>query len=103
MNVIERLRTLTQERHWSQYRLAKKADLPQSTIANIFCRGTTPSIYTLEILCRVFGISLSEFFKEEAADNDTGEGQELDRYWKILNRQQRQIVLELLKHMNDSM
>lgn len=103
MDVIKRLKTLTQDRHWSQYRLAKEADLPQTTIANIFSRGTIPSVFTLDRLCRAFDISLSEFFAEEAADNDDPEERELNRNWRTLSPRQQEIVLELLKHMNDNM
>lgn len=102
MDVIKRLKTLTQDHHWSQYRLAKEAKLPPSTIANIFRRGIIPSVFTLEILCKALDISLSEFFEEETADNNTSEKQKLIRYWNALSPQQRQIVLKLLKHMNDN-
>ncbi len=52
------------ERGWSEYRLAIPSSLSQSTIANIFNRNTTPSVCTLEAICRGFGIALSQFFAE---------------------------------------
>lgn len=59
-----KLRQLTDERGWTEYRLAKECGLSESTIANIFRRNTTPSISTLEAICRGFGITLSQFFAE---------------------------------------
>ena len=59
---MERIQELMQERGWIEYRLVKETKLPASTIANIFHRGTTPTVLTLEAICYAFGISLSEFF-----------------------------------------
>ena len=66
INVPERILKLKNERGWSIYKLAENANLPQSTVANMFPRKTTPSIYTLNRICEAFGITLSEFFDEKA-------------------------------------
>lgn len=102
MDVIAHIDALTKERGWSQYRLAKEANLPQTTIANIFGRGTVPSIATLEMLCNAFQISLSEFFIEEASAETilNAEQKRLLSYWNTLNPKQQQIVTELVQNMN---
>ena len=64
MDTQERLRQLLKERGWSEYRLAKNSGLSESTIANIYRRNTVPSIATLEMICKGFGITLSQFFAE---------------------------------------
>lgn len=64
IDVAQKIKELTKERGWSEYRLVKESDLPASTIANIFHRDTTPSISTLSVLCDTFGITLSQFFSE---------------------------------------
>ena len=46
------LRQLLKERGWTEYKLSKKCGLSESTLANIFRRNTTPSIATLEAICR---------------------------------------------------
>lgn len=104
LNIIAHIESLTKERGWSQYRLAKEANLPQTTIANIFNRGTTPSIATLEMLCKAFNITLSEFFLEEATGDAilTAEQKRLLTYWNTLTLKQQQLITELLKHMNDN-
>ena len=58
MDPNERLRRLLAERGWTEYRLAKKCGLNQSTITNIYRRNTVPSIATLETICKGFGITL---------------------------------------------
>ena len=64
MNVLEKVKKLQDERGWSTYKLAYEAGLTQSTLSNMFARGTCPTVDTLEKICDAFGISLSEFFEE---------------------------------------
>lgn len=104
MDVIAHIETLTKARGWSQYRLAKEANLAQTTIANIFNRGTIPSIATLEMLCKAFHITLSEFFLEETDVETilTVEQRRLLVYWNALTPQQQRIITELLQNMNSN-
>lgn len=99
-NVIERIRELMQIREWTEYRLVKETKLPASTIANIFHRGTTPSIVTLEIICSAFGISLCQFFADGPTYSLTQEQVELLNKWAVLSKDQKKAVLELMSKMN---
>ncbi len=65
MNVNKRIEMLMEERKWTIYRLAKETGLSQSTLAHIFRNDSVPTIATLEIICKSFGISLSQFFAED--------------------------------------
>lgn len=62
----ERIKQLMEEYGWSEYRLAKEANLSQSTIANVFRRNNAPTLPTLEAICHAFGITLAEFFSENS-------------------------------------
>ena len=62
MNVVERIQELTQERGWTEYRLAKESHLSASTIANIFHRGTTPSISNFWKSFAILSVYLSANF-----------------------------------------
>lgn len=99
MDVLEKLRTLLNERGWSEYRLAQKAGLNESTISNIYRRNTVPTIATLKAVCDAFGITLSQFF----ADNDsnmvevTPELKELLDAWGPLTPEQRAVILQVAK------
>lgn len=64
MNVLEKVKKLQDDRGWSTYKLAYESGLTQSTLSNMFARGTCPTVDTLEKICEAFGISLSEFFEE---------------------------------------
>ncbi len=100
MNVNLRIKQLMKERQWTEYRLQKKADLPASTISNIFYRGSIPTIDTLESICAAFGISLSQFFAEDNFVGLTEEQQSLLEKWALLSEQQKQALLDLMTKMN---
>lgn len=95
----ERIRQLMDERDWTEYRLAKESNLSQSTIANLFKRNTTPSVTTLEAICSGFGITLAQFFSEGNIVELTDEQKELFDRWVSLTGEQKQILLELVRHM----
>ena len=99
MNIIEKLQSLTKERGWTEYRLVKESGLPASTIANIFHRNTNPSIYTLEVLCNTFGITLSQFFAENKEVALSEEQSNLLEHWARISDEQRTILLSLMETM----
>ena len=97
MNAQKRIKQLMEERGWTDYRLAKEANLSHSTITNLFKRNNAPSLPTLEVICRAFGITLSQFFAEggEAVEM-TDEQRELFTKWSVLTEQQKKILLDFL-------
>lgn len=98
MNILDRINMLLNQRDWTAYRLAQEADIPQSTLSNIFNRPNEPTVATLEIICKGFGITLSEFFAETGdvvALNQ--EQRELLDHWAKLSNEQRKCLLGFLK------
>ncbi len=61
-DIINRINELLKFNGWTIYRLANEAEMPPSSLNNIFNRKTYPSIPTLQKICNGFDISLSEFF-----------------------------------------
>ena len=100
MDVHERLLQIMRERGWTPYRLAVNCGLSESTILNIYKRNTTPSIPTLEIICKAFHITLSQFFSENDMLEISPELKELFDCWVFLTPAQKEAVLQLLKTMN---
>ena len=96
MQVIERIQELMDMRGWSQYRLRQETQLPQSTISNIFKRVSAPNLSTLEIICKAFGISLSQFFAEGELISVSKEQQELLDRWAALTERQKEAFLVLM-------
>ena len=100
MDTHSRLRQLLEERGWTEYRLATKCGLSQSTLANIFKRNTMPSVATLEAVCRGFGITLSQFFAEEEMIELSPALRDLYDSWMPLTVEQKAAVLQVIKAMN---
>ena len=69
INVLERITTMREERHWTEYQLAEKSGLTQSTISSWYRKNMFPTIPSLIKICDAFGITLSQFFLED--DNQT--------------------------------
>lgn len=102
MDTHERLRQLLNERGWSEYKLAKRCGLSESTVANFFRRNTVPSIATLETICSGFGITMSQFFAEGDMVEITPELKELFENWVNLTPEQKKAANQMLKAMNNS-
>lgn len=99
MDVLGRITQLMEQRGWSAYRLCKESGLAQSTIAHIFSNGSEPTISTLEMICNGFGITLGEFFAEGDFVPLTSEQRELLDKWALLNGEQKQLVLSMIRNM----
>ena len=77
MDITKRLVELQQRYGWTDYRIAKEAGLSPNTVSNIYRRGNTPSLVTLESLCKAFGITMAQFFAEDELVELTPELREL--------------------------
>ena len=100
MDVLERLQKLMDARGWSMYRLAKESGLTESTISNIYRRNAIPSIVTLELICKAFGITLSQFFAEGEMVELTPELQEVFENWRTLTPEQKDATLAMMRAFN---
>lgn len=98
MDAQKRIKQLMEERGWTDYRLAKEANLSHSTIANIFNRNNAPTLPTLEAVCKAFGITLAQFFSEGSSAL-TEEQQTLFAKWSTLTDEQKKILLDLMNTM----
>ena len=102
MNVTQKIKQLAEARGWTEYRLVKESGLAASTIANIYHRNTIPSIPTLEVLCKTFGITLSQFFSESDVVALSREQAQLLEHWAAITPIQRDTLLTLLKTMKQT-
>lgn len=67
MNVLDRINQLRSERNWSEYQLAEKSGLTQSTISSWYRKNMLPTIPSLIKICDAFGISLAYFFSDDTS------------------------------------
>lgn len=99
MDCLIRIKELLNERKWTMYQLAQKSSIPQSTLSNLFIRNNAPTVPTLEKICKAFGISMAEFFKQE--NNLCDEEQRLLTEWRRLTDKQKVTLLEFIKTVNN--
>lgn len=97
MDVNGRIMQLLKERNWSEYRLAKRCGLSQSTLSNLFTRNTTPSISTLEAICKGFGITLGQFFTEGEVVELSKEQREFFDEWVTLTADEKELLQVIAK------
>ena len=101
MNVLEKVKRLQEERGWSTYKLAYEAGLTQSTLSNMFARGTCPTVDTLEKICEAFGISLAEFFEgDEGKTHVTKEELELLNKYRALTDKEKDAVKSMINALS---
>lgn len=101
MDVLEKIRKFRIERNWTEYQLAEKSELPQSTISSWYRKNQIPTIPSLEKICRAFGITLAQFFTEDYAEIAalTKKQSELLHEWNKLSEKKQKIIVQLMKEM----
>lgn len=100
-NILAVILRYREERGWTEYQLAERADLPQSTISSWYRRNIVPSVSSLEKVCTAFGITLSQLFAEgeNGAVTLTDSQQRLIAQWARLSKEQQEAVLTLIDKM----
>ena len=97
------LETITKEREargWTEYVLAERAGLPQSTISSWHCKHATPSMASLNKICSALGITLSQLFADgDDAVTLTASEKKLLNVWTRLSEEQQAAVFALIEKM----
>lgn len=100
-NILETITKYRLERGWTEYQLAEHSGLPQSTISSWYRKDIVPSVPSLEKICNAFGITLSQFFAEDDAPVTLTRSQKiLLEKWSKLNKEQQDILFELIDKMH---
>lgn len=100
MDILGRIIQLREERGWSEYQLADKSGIAQSTISSWYRKHLHPSSSSLEKICKGFQIPISQFFAEgEEAVCLTAQQKQLLESWGRLSSEQKKVMLELLENL----
>lgn len=97
MDILQKIEIMRKEKGWSINYLAMESGLTQSTLNNLYTRKNEPKISTLRAICNAFGITLSDFFREDDEDDNEDE---LIRKVKTLSSENKLALLQLLKNIN---
>ena len=99
-DILATITTYREERGWTEYQLAEKSGLPQSTISSWYRKNMVPTIPSLEKICAAFGITLSQLFAEgDAPVSLTDSQKELLERWARLTEEQQAVVFALIDKM----
>ena len=99
-NILAVITTYRESRGWSEYQLAERSGLPQSTISSWYRKNMVPTIPSLEKICDAFGITLSQLFAEEDAPVSlTASQKQLLEKWSRLTEDQQAAVFTLIDKM----
>ena len=99
-DILTTITKYREDRGWTEYQLAERSGLPQSTISSWYRKNMVPTIPSLEKICVAFGITLSQLFAEGDVPVLLTQSQQvlLDR-WARLNEEQQKVVLALIDKM----
>ncbi|MBE5940254.1 MAG: helix-turn-helix transcriptional regulator [Lachnospiraceae bacterium] len=99
MDILERITELREERHWTEYQLAERSGMTQSTISSWYRKDISPSIPSIIKICEAFGITVSQFFAytDENVVTLTEEQLKLIKFAAKLNPEQYDCLLKFLE------
>lgn len=92
MDVVNRIKTLCKEREWTEYKLSKESGIAQSTLSNLMHRGNSPSIVTLQKICKAFNITIAEFFESDGREEDESLKRLMKIYRQMNDRQKEKLL-----------
>lgn len=99
-DILAKIMANREARGWTEYQLAERSGLPQSTISSWYRKNMIPTIPSLEKICQAFGITLSQLFAEGDSPVSLTESQaKLLARWSRLNREQQEVIFHLLDVM----
>ena len=98
MDILERIKKMRLEKGWTEYELAERAELTQSTISSWYRKNLIPSIPSLEHICSAYGITLSQFFIESECFSEklTPEQINVLNRWNRLTKEQQKKLADFL-------
>lgn len=95
MDILERITLHRQARNWTEYALAEKSGVPQSTISSWYSKNMTPSFSSLEKICIAFDMTISTFLSNSSLVELTSEEYDFFKKWTLLTNEQKN-ALEIL-------
>lgn len=99
-DILSTITTYREARSWTEYQLAERSGLPQSTISSWYRKNMVPTVSSLEKICAAFGITLSQLFAEGDAPVSLTESQKkLLEHWAKLSADQQEAIFTLMEKM----
>lgn len=97
VDILNRINEQRMLRNWTEYELAQRSTLPQSTISSWYRKNMLPSLASLEKICNAFDMTMAQFLAEDASLTEiTAEEKNLLKKWELLSPQQKDSFLNLM-------
>lgn len=97
-DVNARIKQLCEERNISYYELAKRSDIPYSTLSTMLHKSNQPSLITLRKICDGLGITLSNFLNVEGESVSLTDAQnECLSLFNLLSVEEQQLAIAYMK------
>ena len=96
--ILDKIVDYRLRRGWTEYMLSVRSALPQSTISCWYCKGTAPTVASLQKICAAFGITMSQLFAEGNEVGSLTDGQmRILNCWDLFSDGQKETFLRLLQ------
>ena len=100
-DILSTITAYREARGWTEYQLAERSGLTQSTISTWYRKNIIPTVPSLEKICSAFGITLSQLFAEgDSMVSLTESQQKLLERWTRLTDDQQAVVFALIDKMS---
>lgn len=98
IDILERITQQRTMRNWTEYQLALRSGLPQSTISSWYRKKMLPSIASLEKICHAFDMTMAQFLSENSSSQReiTPDQKLLLEKWELLEPGQKEAFLALM-------
>ena len=97
IDILDRITSHRISRNWTEYQLAQKSGIPQSTISTWYRKKMLPTLSSLDKICRAFDMTLAQFLSEnDGLTEITPDQRELLDKWELLSPLQKKAFLDLM-------
>lgn len=104
INILDHITEQRLLRNWTEYELAKRANLPQSTISSWYRKKMLPSLASLEKICQAFDMTMAQFLAEDTKLAEiTPDERKLLQKWELLSPKQKAAFLDLMDSITASL
>lgn len=103
-DILAKIQEEKARRGWSEYTLAKRSGIPQTTISTWYRNDLQPNLASIERICASFNMTLAQFFTGPNATvmELTDEQVRLVSGWAALSKEQQHALMSLIEAIPSS-
>lgn len=99
---LSKIESIQTKKGISKYKLAKDANVPYTTLTNMFKKDTMPTLPTLQKICEGLDITMAQFFTDDDRRVDlTSKQEQLLLLWDGLPKDMQARAIGYLEGLNE--